>query len=141
MRHEALIGLLLISNMLMATRLTLTFSLSRYSRSRIHPLLKRTSCSFFNPKHSHKSLPCPLWSSSFSFCIDSLHKSTSPSFTCSASSMAASALDVEANPLLKEFVFPPFDVVEAKHVRPGIRALLEKLVRRLKLLDRLLGFD
>lgn len=55
--------------------------------------------------------------------------------------MAASALDVEANPLLKEFVFPPFDVVEAKHVRPGIRALLEKLVRRLKLLDRLLGFD
>lgn len=50
--------------------------------------------------------------------------------------MAASALDVEANPLLKEFVFPPFDVVEAKHVRPGIRALLEKLERELEELER-----
>lgn len=50
--------------------------------------------------------------------------------------MAASALDVEANPLLKEFVFPPFDVVEAKHVRPGIRALLEKLERDLEELER-----
>lgn len=50
--------------------------------------------------------------------------------------MAASALDVEANPLLQEFVFPPFDVVEAKHVRPGIRALLEKLERELEELER-----
>lgn len=50
--------------------------------------------------------------------------------------MAASALDVEANPLLQEFVFPPFDVVEAKHVRPGIRALLEKLERDLEELER-----
>lgn len=31
------------------------------------------------------------------------------------------------NPLLKHFDFPPFDVVEAKHVRPGIRTLLNKL--------------
>ncbi|WJX56478.1 oligopeptidase A [Trifolium repens] len=130
--------------MLMATRLTLTNSLSR-SRS-IKPLLKRTSRSIFCPKHSHKSLPCPLWSSSFSICIDSLHKSTSPSFTTStssrrfssSSSMATSALNdvVEPNPLLEQFVFPPFDAVEPKHVRPGIRALLQKLERDLEELER-----
>ncbi|CAK8540397.1 unnamed protein product [Lathyrus sativus] len=137
MRHQKLILVLLISNMLMATRLTLTLSLSR-SRS-IHPLLKRT-CSIFNHKQINKSHPCPLWSSSFSFCIDSLHKSTSPSFTTSsssslsASSMAASA--IEANPILEEFVFPPFDVVEPKHVRPGIRTLLNKLERDLEELER-----
>lgn len=128
MKHQTLILVLLIANMLMATRLTLTLSLSR-SRSRsIRPLLKRT-CSIFNHKHFNKSHPCPLWSSSFSFCIDSLHNSTSPSFTASslsASSMAASA--IESNPILEEFVFPPFDVVEPKHVRPGIRTLLNKLV-------------
>ncbi|MCH90963.1 oligopeptidase A-like, partial [Trifolium medium] len=122
MRHETLVGVLLIANMLMATRLTLTKSLSRSPRS-----IKRTSRSIFYPKHSNKSLPCPLWSSSFSICIDSLHKSTSPSFTSSrrfssssSSSMATSALNdvVEANPLLDQFVFPPFDAVEPKHVRP-----------------------
>ncbi|PNY07015.1 oligopeptidase A [Trifolium pratense] len=125
--------------MLMATRLTLTKSLSRSPRS-----IKRTSRSIFYPKHFNKSLPCPLWSSSFSICIDSLHKSTSPSFTSSRrfsssfSSMATSALNdvVEANPLLDQFVFPPFDAVEPKHVRPGIRALLEKLERDLEELER-----
>ncbi|GAU40325.1 hypothetical protein TSUD_221730 [Trifolium subterraneum] len=130
--------------MLMATRLTLTNSISR-SRS-INPLLKRTSRSIFYPKHSHKSLPCPLWSSSFSICIDSLHKSTSPSFTTftssrrfsSSSSMATSALNdvVESNPLLQQFVFPPFDAVEPTHVRPGIRALLEKLELDLEELEK-----
>jgi len=34
----------------------------------------------------------------------------------------------ESNPLLQDFEFPPFDVVEHKHVRPGIRALLKNLV-------------
>ncbi|CAJ2647291.1 unnamed protein product [Trifolium pratense] len=140
MRHETLVGVLLIANMLMATRLTLTKSLSRSPRS-----IKRTSRSIFYPKHSNKSLPCPLWSSSFSICIDSLHKSTSPSFTSSrrfssssSSSMATSALNdvVEANPLLDQFVFPPFDAVEPKHVRPGIRALLEKLERDLEELEQ-----
>ncbi|XP_045809298.1 probable cytosolic oligopeptidase A [Trifolium pratense] len=139
MRHETLVGVLLIANMLMATRLTLTKSLSRSPRS-----IKRTSRSIFYPKHFNKSLPCPLWSSSFSICIDSLHKSTSPSFTSSrrfsssSSSMATSALNdvVEANPLLDQFVFPPFDAVEPKHVRPGIRALLEKLERDLEELEQ-----
>lgn len=131
MRHECLVSVLLIANMLMATRLTLTLSLSR-SRS----ILKRTSPSIFNPNKFPKSLPCPLWSSSFSFCIDQLHKSTSSNpftTTCSfssplsSSSMAASSFD-DSNPLLQDFVFPPFDAVEPKHVRPGIRALLNNLV-------------
>lgn len=34
---------------------------------------------------------------------------------------------IESNPLLQDFVFPPFDAVEPKDVRPGIRALLKKL--------------
>ncbi|XWS41685.1 hypothetical protein CRYUN_Cryun17cG0103800 [Craigia yunnanensis] len=44
--------------------------------------------------------------------------------------MASSASvdeNIESNPLLQDFDFPPFDVVEAKQVRPGIRALLKKL--------------
>lgn len=45
--------------------------------------------------------------------------------------MAASAAVNEIpqlNPLLQDFYFPPFDAVEAKHVRPGILTLLKKLV-------------
>ncbi|XP_061336893.1 probable cytosolic oligopeptidase A [Gastrolobium bilobum] len=142
MRHGVLVSALLIANMLMATRLTRTLTLS----CSIPPLLKRTSHSIFHPKQFSKSRPCPLWSSSFSFCLEALHKSTSPSFACacacssslSAPSMAASAIDdlVEANPLLKDFEFPPFDVVEPKHVRPGIRTLLKKLEGELEELER-----
>ena len=36
--------------------------------------------------------------------------------------------DSESNPLLEDFDFPPFDRIEAKHVRPGVRALLKQLV-------------
>ncbi|KAJ1382173.1 Peptidyl-dipeptidase DCP [Sesbania bispinosa] len=52
--------------------------------------------------------------------------------------MAASALDdvIDANPLLLDFEFPPFDAVEPKHVRPGIRTLLNKLERDLEELER-----
>ncbi|TKY69988.1 Organellar oligopeptidase A [Spatholobus suberectus] len=49
--------------------------------------------------------------------------------------MAASDV-VEGNPLLQDFEFPPFDVVEPKHVRPGVRALLAKLERDLEELER-----
>ncbi|KAK7307286.1 hypothetical protein VNO77_40206 [Canavalia gladiata] len=137
MRHAPLVGALLIANMLMATRLTLTLSFSRYT----HPLLKRTSRSILHSKQFPKSHPCPLWSSSFSFCLDTLHKSTSPSFRSYSSlsppsNMAAVDDVVEANPLLQDFEFPPFDVVEPKHVRPGIRALLTKLERDLEELER-----
>ncbi|GKD05824.1 hypothetical protein Tco_1180798, partial [Tanacetum coccineum] len=43
--------------------------------------------------------------------------------------VAASFSDqsLEDNPLLQDFVFPPFDVIDASHVRPGMRALLTKL--------------
>ncbi|KAL5072767.1 hypothetical protein RYX36_011751 [Vicia faba] len=43
---------------------------------------------------------------------------------------------VEGNPILQPFVFPPYDVVEPKHVRPAIRTLLNKLERDLELLER-----
>lgn len=128
MRRTSVLGTLLIANLLMATRLSLTFSRS------IPPLLlTRTSCSISNLKQFPKSHPCPLWSSSFSFCLHRLHKSTSPLRASSFSSspfMAASSPNgvIEDNPLLQNFDFPPFDVVEPKHVRPGIRALLGELV-------------
>lgn len=132
----SIIRALLIVNMLMATRICL-------SRS-IHPLLKANSRTlpllFPKSKSKSKSYPCPLWSSSFSLCLQTLHKSTitSPtsflshsSFSCSATLLSSSLPmeeSIENNPLLQDFDFPPFDVVEAKHVRPGIRALLKKLV-------------
>ncbi|ERN18078.1 hypothetical protein AMTR_s00046p00220850 [Amborella trichopoda] len=31
------------------------------------------------------------------------------------------------NPLLSEFTFPPYDMIEAKHVRTGIKTLLRRL--------------
>ncbi|XP_014520830.2 probable cytosolic oligopeptidase A [Vigna radiata var. radiata] len=136
MRRTSVLGTLLIANLLMATRLSLTFSRS------IPPLLlTRTSCSISNLKQFPKSHPCPLWSSSFSFCLHRLHKSTSPLRASSFSSspfMAASSPNgvIEDNPLLQNFDFPPFDVVEPKHVRPGIRALLGELERELEDLER-----
>ncbi|KAF5206013.1 Mitochondrial intermediate peptidase protein [Thalictrum thalictroides] len=39
----------------------------------------------------------------------------------------ASVDNLDENPLLKDFDFPPFDAVEPKHVRPGIRVLLKQL--------------
>ncbi|KAL2531963.1 putative cytosolic oligopeptidase A [Abeliophyllum distichum] len=42
---------------------------------------------------------------------------------------------MEKNPLAY-FYFPPFDSIEAKHVRPGIRALLKKLECELEELER-----
>lgn len=128
--NRAILGSLLIVSMLMATRISVTRS--------IHPVLKRKPLSLLSPKQFPKSYPCPLWSSSFSFCLHTLHKSTSraPSLSRHCSSLsslsmaAATAVDesIEANPLTRDFDFPPFDVVEAKHVRPGIRALLKNIV-------------
>lgn len=88
--------------------------------------------SHFTPKQFPKCLPCPLWSSSFSLCLRPLpRKSTAPVAFCPAA-MSASAtggdVSEESNPLLSDFEFPPFDVVEARHVRPAIRELLRRLV-------------
>lgn len=124
---RALIGALLIANMLMATRLSFS----------IQPIRRCSAYSRISPKHFPKSRPCPLWSSSFSFCLQKLHRSpTYPSVVpfsshCSAPSMAATAPQStpEVNPLLQDFDFPPFDAVKADHVIPGIRTILNKLVR------------
>ncbi|TYJ04404.1 hypothetical protein E1A91_A12G089700v1 [Gossypium mustelinum] len=133
-------------NILMAST---RFSLSRS----VHPILKRPPCSSsprFAPKALLKSYPCPLWSSSFSFCLQTLHHSTSPYLSSSSFSFSscssfsppsmASSFTVDdsigSNPLLQDFDFPPFDIVEAKHVRPGIRALLKKLESGLDELEK-----
>ena len=129
-------ALLIIVNMLMASRTT---SLTRSA----HPILKRTPihrrfrCTPLQttPRFA-KSLPCPLWSSSFSLChpkpaVTISITSSSRSISCfSASSMASTVQSdsLRENPLLEDFEFPPFDAVQASHVRPGIRALLQKLV-------------
>ncbi|KAL1812344.1 hypothetical protein DCAR_0624561 [Daucus carota subsp. sativus] len=39
------------------------------------------------------------------------------------------------NPLLKDFYFPPFDSMQAHHVRPGVAALLNKLENELAELE------
>lgn len=98
------------------------------------------SRSLYHPNHLLKSRPCPLWSSSFSLCLHTIRKSSSlpprkritsvRSFSAppppAVSGMAAAT--TEDNPLLKDFYFPPFDAIDASHVRPGIRALLKQLV-------------
>ena len=38
------------------------------------------------------------------------------------------AIASDYNPLLTEFEFPPFDKIEAKHVVPGIKQILDQLV-------------
>lgn len=126
MPKRALIGALLIANMLTATRLSFS----------IQPLVRRSSYSLICPKHFPKSRPCPLWSSSFSFCLQNPHRSpTCPSIVpfsshCSAPSMATVPQSTpEVNPLLLDFDFPPFDAVKADHVIPGIRTMLNQLVR------------
>ncbi|KAL3721844.1 hypothetical protein ACJRO7_034221 [Eucalyptus globulus] len=44
--------------------------------------------------------------------------------------------NIESNPLLQDFEFPPYDAIEAKHVRPGMHALLKKLESDLEELER-----
>ncbi|XVF59164.1 hypothetical protein PTKIN_Ptkin07bG0253700 [Pterospermum kingtungense] len=50
--------------------------------------------------------------------------------------MASLDENIQSNPLLLDFEFPPFDIVEAKHVRPGIRALWKKLKSDLDELEK-----
>ncbi|RAL50590.1 hypothetical protein DM860_014532 [Cuscuta australis] len=109
----------------------LCFNPSFVSRSLSHPNLRL------------KSRPCPLWSSSFSLCIHALRISAplpplSPRKpeTRSRSFSMASAPATDDNPLLKDFYFPPFDLIAASHVRPGIRALLKRLEGELEELER-----
>ncbi|GMH06492.1 hypothetical protein Nepgr_008332 [Nepenthes gracilis] len=113
--------------------------------------LLRCSYPFVSPEHLHKSFPCPLWSSSFSFCLHSLRKHTAtaifvsysvPSYATSMTSYSLSTAplnavnNVDDNPLLQDFDFPPFDAVKPNHIRPGIRALLKKLENDMDELER-----
>ncbi|XP_020578060.1 organellar oligopeptidase A, chloroplastic/mitochondrial-like isoform X2 [Phalaenopsis equestris] len=89
-----------------------------------------------------KTFSCPLWSSSFSFCLHRPTKHTvsliSAGFCTVPSSKMTSSVDdsLDSNPLLGDFDFPPFDIVEAKHVQPGIRELLRRLEGDLVELER-----
>ncbi|KAI3712969.1 hypothetical protein L1987_71539 [Smallanthus sonchifolius] len=76
---------------------------------------------------------CPLRPSSFSFRLRPppprttiLRRSSVTSFF-SDQAQSPSSTAIEDNPLLQDFEFPPFDVIDASHVRPGMRALLKKL--------------
>ena len=127
-------ALLLSLFTLMATRISLSRSVQPICLLRRPPPYPR-----IYPSHLHKSRPCPLWSSSFSHCLrlQTLRKST-PSTTARSFSaestpseppqMSTASAAEDSNPLLKDFDFTPFDAVAAEHVRPGIRALLKKLV-------------
>ncbi|XP_059624095.1 probable cytosolic oligopeptidase A [Cornus florida] len=134
-RVSLLGSIVFIFNILMAIRITL-------SRS-IQPICLQRPASYplIYSKHLRKSLPCPLWSSSFSLCLKTLRKSTTPVRSFSATSTAydpppKKMSTADDNPLLKDFDFPPYDVVEAKHVRPGIRSLLKKLEIEMEELER-----
>ncbi|KAF8012227.1 hypothetical protein BT93_I0379 [Corymbia citriodora subsp. variegata] len=136
---------LIIVNMLtlMASMTCIALSRSVYHHHHHHHL-HRYARHHSPPK---KSFPCPLWSSSFSFCLQSPHKATSLSLsnTCPSASappitpqaLPVAGAHVERNPLLQNFEFPPFNVVEAKHVHPGILALLKKLESNLEELERI----
>ncbi|KAI3994357.1 hypothetical protein MKX01_012614 [Papaver californicum] len=45
-------------------------------------------------------------------------------------------LELKNNPLLQDFVFHPFDVIEPRHVRPGIKTLLKQLENDLVVLEK-----
>ncbi|CAH1443824.1 unnamed protein product [Lactuca virosa] len=101
------------------------------------------SSSSSTPKYLLKSRICPFWSPSFLFYLPPPHRSTilrhsySPSLSpaaahrhgsfCSATLPSSMSTVSDDNTLLKDFVFPPFDAIDACHVRPGMRALLKNL--------------
>ncbi|KAJ6327919.1 hypothetical protein OIU77_009739 [Salix suchowensis] len=130
-------AVLLIINLLMASRIPLSRSILLLQRTNNH-----FPHSHFTPKRFPKSYPCPLWSSSFSSCLQTLHQSstttatTPPYISICYSSISKDPVTDEANPLLQDFEFPPFNVVEASHVRPGIRALLKNLESDLEEFER-----
>ncbi|RWW02305.1 hypothetical protein GW17_00034617 [Ensete ventricosum] len=128
--------LFIAANMLIASCVSVTRSLpTRLSSSPRHLCLLTATAASPKPGQN-KSFPCPLWSASFSFCLDRRPKSTTSSVAPPPSSMAVASDALDSNPLLQDFAFPPFDVVEPKHVRPGIRELLRKLEIDLEKLER-----
>ncbi|KAL8117883.1 putative cytosolic oligopeptidase A [Apium graveolens] len=114
---------------LMASRISSISSSLTRSLPLCHYLKKQHHSSLsFTPKLLRKSHPCPLWSSSFSLCLSLRNSSVSRRrFTTAVSTSPAMAASDQDNPLLRDFDFPPFDCVNADHVRPGVRALLKKV--------------
>ncbi|KAG6483078.1 probable cytosolic oligopeptidase A [Zingiber officinale] len=138
LRNATLFRFLFISTMMLLASITRSLPLRRLSASSIpyhrRCLLSAASSQRHRPS---KSFPCPLWSASFSFCLDRRGKSTIP-VHCSAAHMAAASDEsLDSNPLLQDFSLPPFDTVEPKHVRPGILELLKKLDADLVELERI----
>ncbi|XP_027076329.1 probable cytosolic oligopeptidase A [Coffea arabica] len=159
--YGSILLIIALTILLMATRFTLSCSLqypalavaARHFRSQPF-CLKASSLSLpkYYPTQLPKSPPCPLWSSSFLLCLHSLHWSakTSTRSTTTVRSFAAASPSKstvsqppsgmtsvgDKNPLLTDFNFPPFDSIEAEHVRPGIRALLKELEGELEELEK-----
>ncbi|KAL8197976.1 hypothetical protein R6Q57_030003 [Mikania cordata] len=82
------------------------------------------------PKSHLKSPFCPLRPSSFYFRLrpsPPLLQHSSVAAFFSGQPQSPSPTSIEENPLLQDFEFPPFDVIDASHVRPGMRALLNML--------------
>ncbi|XP_052195709.1 probable cytosolic oligopeptidase A [Diospyros lotus] len=135
MNHPHLIGadrIILLLVVVMASRISLARSIHIHVHYPLQPLcpLRRPS----HPRILHpKSRPCPLWSSSFPRCLR-LQTLIRRSFSVSDCPKMSSPPD--ANPLLKDFDFPPFDAIAAEHVRPGIRDLLKKLESELVELEK-----
>ncbi|XP_039123031.1 probable cytosolic oligopeptidase A [Dioscorea cayenensis subsp. rotundata] len=133
-------GLHFRASILITTLAMLLLSSSLSPLSRSLPLLR--SGAGAAPPRLRRSYPCPLWSSSFSFCLSRLPKSTTTPLSavpfCSSSMASAATADdgFGSNPLLKDFDFPPFHAVEPQHVRPGIRELLRRLEGDLEELER-----
>ncbi|KAK9071384.1 hypothetical protein SSX86_009953 [Deinandra increscens subsp. villosa] len=111
----------------MATIVSLSRSLRRL------PLLRYSSSSSSSTsisEHLLKSRIRPLRSPPFS------HRLPPPlpaAVDHIRASFSSATID---NPLLKSFEFPPFDAIDASHVRPGMRALLKKLESDLVQLER-----
>lgn len=80
------------------------------------------------PKYLLKPRLYPLRPSSFHFRHRSHPHLRRHTVAASFSDQSPSSSTIDNNPLLQDFLFPPFDVIDASHVRPGMRALLNKLV-------------
>ncbi|CAH2043321.1 unnamed protein product [Thlaspi arvense] len=148
MKRITIIAALVIANTLMAnTTSRASLNLLRRSPPKLRTA-KFFSSSQFRPSAFPKSYPCPIWSSSFSFCLPPRSASTSlpfrlfssspPSMSSAVSAASSIVSDdtLSSNPLLQDFDFPPFDSVDATHVRPGVRALLQHLESELERLEK-----
>lgn len=124
----------LLLPLIAATILITMLSLSRFSLTRSLPISLHTSL-LKQSLYKKPALSCPALplSHPFSAYLRQLPKFNRP--ICAATMASDSTVDPTPslinsdNPLLKDFDFPPFDVVEPNHVRPGIRELIRRLVR------------